>query len=690
MFTLLKDAISDGSILAFPKFDRVFLVTCDASSKAIGGVISQVDDNDDKRPIAFASRALKGAEVNYSVLEKEAVAVQFMLDKHRYFLLGYPIEIKSDHKPLHFIFSKANPKDRHARWIESLMEYTIVGFQYIPGKINYVADALSRGVASLNAVTRAQARQSDLESGPEPEICQTPAPGRLPLSQVCEYDVTPRVALPRSDVTDECVSVSGSVTEADWCVRRLIQDQNADPVWGKVKQYLRRETDEFPIEVRLNRERFYLEDNVLYVSCLKRDRSIAYTVVLPSSFVQMALKFCHSHPSAGHLGVKGTLRRVRENFYWINLVKDVNIFVKSCHLCHCFKSHKHITPPARRWPSVREKWERVHIDLVGPLPTSLEGHKYIFVLVDTLTRYTFVRALMDKTALSVAKALKAFIDRFSCPKEIISDNGTEFINHVFKELTDLLHIKHTPILAYRPNANGLVENRNRELISILRYLVVDNPSEWAAMLDTAEFAVNTAFNRSVGDSPYFLVFQQDPRMPYDVFASSQRLPVYNIDCYRTFVCNLARRTFDITQRFLDKAKDNQQSQYNIKFRTNETRFNVGDRVYVKRLQPAQHKFEGRYVGPFRLLQIHNDQLTLESIATKKVTKTHSSMVKVASEANVEPKANLNVRKAYPFHDINDFVLQDKKIMIGHHCSFFVRFRGVPVCVSVFSHLHSFV
>ena len=264
-------------------------------------------------------------------------------------------------------------------------------------------------------------------------------------------------------------------------------------------------------------------------------------------------------------------------------------------------------------------------------------------------------ALPDKTALSVAKALQGFIDRFSCPKEIVSDNGTEFINCVFKELTDLLAIKHTPILAYRPNANGLVENRNREIISILRYLVVDNPSSWDTMLSTAEFALNTAYNRSIGDSPYFLVFQQDPRLPYEVFCSKQLIPAYNIDCYRTYVCNLAKRTFEITRRFLDNAKDRQEKEYNKRYKTHAREFNIGDRVYLKRLQGSENKFESKFIGPFRIKEVHNDQLLVESIATSKRVKVHSSYVKLAHESDISHEENLNLGKAYPFHDSNEWV-----------------------------------
>ena len=140
---------------------------------------------------------------------------------------------------------------------------------------------------------------------------------------------------------------------------------------------------------------------------------------------------------------------------------------------------------------------------------NLLQRKYIFVLVDALTRFTFVRALEDKSAITVAKAMHSFILEFTSPQEIISDNGSEFINQVFASLASLFEINHAPVLAYRPSANGLVERHNKSIVGILRHLVIDRPTSWPEMLASSAYSLNTAYNSSVGDTPYFLMFQQE-------------------------------------------------------------------------------------------------------------------------------------------------------------------------------------
>ena len=81
-------------------------------------------------------------DTKYQVREKEDLAIQWNLRKNRYYLLGFPIILKSDHMPLKHLFSRSDLKKRQVRWIEDLLEFDIVDFQHIAGKANVVADEL--------------------------------------------------------------------------------------------------------------------------------------------------------------------------------------------------------------------------------------------------------------------------------------------------------------------------------------------------------------------------------------------------------------------------------------------------------------------------------------------------------------------------------------------------------------------
>ena len=137
--------------------------------------------------------------------------------------------------------------------------------------------------------------------------------------------------------------------------------------------------------------------------------------------------------------------------------KDITEYVRKCDLCMRFKTHRHKVPPARQWPVAQEKMFKVHMDLVGPLPQSADGKRYISVITDQLTRYTFTEPLADKSAISVALAFQKFISMFGCPQHLVTDQGTEFLNQVLDEVARFYEITKVHIKAYRPSANGLVE-----------------------------------------------------------------------------------------------------------------------------------------------------------------------------------------------------------------------------------------
>ena len=90
--------------------------------------------------------------------------------------------------------------------------------------------------------------------------------------------------------------------------------------------------------------------------------------MLPKEFVKRALHGVHSSPLAGHLGINRTLKRARDNFFWIGMKKDVKDYVGACHKCMCYKSHRLSEPEARMWPVPPKKFFRVHMDMVGPFP----------------------------------------------------------------------------------------------------------------------------------------------------------------------------------------------------------------------------------------------------------------------------------------------------------------------------------
>ena len=140
-FESLKYALVNPPVLDFPNFsqENVFQLKTDASGISIGAVLS----NSNNKPIAYASRALNKAELNYSTIEKELLAMVWAVKHFNPYLYGRKFHIFTDHKPLIYLFSMTNPSRRLTKFRLTLEEYDFT-VDYIKGKFNVVADALSR------------------------------------------------------------------------------------------------------------------------------------------------------------------------------------------------------------------------------------------------------------------------------------------------------------------------------------------------------------------------------------------------------------------------------------------------------------------------------------------------------------------------------------------------------------------
>lgn len=143
-FYELKEAMIDAPVLKTPDFTKKFLIQCDASDHSIGAVISQKDDDENiDRPIAFVSRKLRGAELNYTTTEKECLAVVFAIEKFNQYIEGVKFDVITDHSALIWLLNQKELKGRLARWVMRIQQYDFE-VKHIKGQNNVVPDAISR------------------------------------------------------------------------------------------------------------------------------------------------------------------------------------------------------------------------------------------------------------------------------------------------------------------------------------------------------------------------------------------------------------------------------------------------------------------------------------------------------------------------------------------------------------------
>ena len=214
--------------------------------------------------------------------------------------------------------------------------------------------------------------------------------------------------------------------------------------------------------------------------------------------------------SVGHGGVERTMEKLKEKRldFGTSTREYVRWFIKNCPCC---QKMSHLKVPIHTRPFTTSRYnvmERVAIDSVGPYPEDEYGNKYIIVMIDSFSRYTVLFTARDTTALSAAKALLQFVGKFGCPAELLSDNGSQYVNNTIKHLAELIGTKHILTMAYSKEENALVERANKEVVRHLRAIIfeINATNDWSDRLPLIERILNTEKHSSTGVSPAKLIF----------------------------------------------------------------------------------------------------------------------------------------------------------------------------------------
>jgi len=182
-------------------------------------------------------------------------------------------------------------------------------------------------------------------------------------------------------------------------------------------------------------------------------------LVPPDSLRQRVLELGHE----GHQGSTRTKQRLRDKFWWPAMDSQVNIFLRDCSVCARHDEHvKPCRPPLMPIPLPEGPWQRVMIDIIGPMPGPVH-ERYGIVLVDLYSRWPEVALCQDVTTAVVIEFLTAVFSRESICEEIISDNGPQFRSAEMRRFLESQGVKQTFSSTYTPTTCGMVERLNRTI-----------------------------------------------------------------------------------------------------------------------------------------------------------------------------------------------------------------------------------
>ncbi|BHF85126.1 hypothetical protein SprV_1002828500 [Sparganum proliferum] len=240
--------------------------------------------------------------------------------------------------------------------------------------------------------------------------------------------------------------------------------------------------------------------------------------VVPSEMRRDVFATLHN---LAHPGIRSTQRLVSERFVWPSMNTDIRQWTRSCLACQKAKVGRHNKVPIGTFLAPDARFAHVHIDLVGPFPTS-RGCNYLLTAIDRFTRWPIATPIPNITADSVAHAfLEHWISHYGIPSTITTDRGQQFESRLFNNLTDLLGCSRIRTTAYHPSSNGLVERFHRQLKASLR--AHDNPSHWSEHLPLVMLGIRTALKPDLECSAAELVYGTTLRIPREFFGTVQQL-----------------------------------------------------------------------------------------------------------------------------------------------------------------------
>ena len=571
-FEELKKALVTAPILRHFYPDLPTVIHCDSSDFGCGGALMQVEGGKE-RVVAYCSRSFSVSEQKLAAIEREFLGLLFCLERFRCYVYLRPFKVVCDSDPLTSLRYATDKNPKLLRWAMRLREFNYEMI-FRPSGANKVADGLSRIVP----------RETEIDKRQEMS---------MPMDMEAE--------LP------SIIAFLG-VSEVDW---ESMQKQ--DEECNKIREEVQR-GKEMPFKV--------VEDLVYHMGQKGRQ------LYVPKAWRRKVLNLHHDHVLAGHMGIKGTMKKIKENMWWPRMKQDVFKYVQSCDACQRAKR------PIRKQPGLLRPivppgspGEYLAWDITGPLPTTSVGNSYIIMSICLLSKFVIARPITDGSAESVVRFfLENIVSTFGSPKYILSDCGASFLSAKTKAVLQSVGCKGLKTSAYAPSTNGIIEKQFFLLKQCLRIYLQDTPqSRWDQYLSYLIFAMNTTEKPSTGFTPYELVFIKKPPRPLipNIFGDAEILaPKHQAQMMRKQAAEAIQRAQAAYKIRADKSREDLQ-------------FNEGDLVLI--FNPStpigmNRKLTVHWKGPWMVVRM--------------VT---ANTVLISSIEQSSPSKIINVRRVKPYY-----------------------------------------
>lgn len=519
-FEQLKRDMCDAPMLALPDFDADFFIQSDASKFGAGAVLYQYDKRTGKKQVvSYASWLFNSAQRKYDTTERELLALVLATRKWKPYLRRCKFVAETDHKPLEGFMSLDDPFGKIARWIAELAQFDFT-VKYIKGVTNIPADTLSRcreetyvGLESMWCVTDSEANRW---AGwrPSKALARSFDEGSVLSACLLEDEVETILA----NILD-----FGLPSDSEW-VEEIRKDSDFGPLYDYIT--LGKLPDPLLVAGSLSDARALEVLRTVHMYAVNPDSKLLYyrskvtqperlVLCVPKPYRRFVLQECHDSIWAGaHMGRDKTLDKVRSKYYFKFLEQYVDLWVKTCNACQACKRKHPSADVALGSIEASRRFEMLSIDLWDAGVISTHGKRYVLTVIDVFSKYAWAIPIRDKRAVTVARKLVKYVFSIFVPMRLHSDQGSEFINSVLDQITELYGVDKSRTTAYHPQGNAVAERIHQFLRNGITAFIRRDQRNWDDVVQILMSAYNSSVHEALdGNSPSQVMFGIDNFLP---------------------------------------------------------------------------------------------------------------------------------------------------------------------------------
>ena len=588
-FNKLKTSLHNVQTLSHPNYSKEFILMTDASGYAIGACLAQYDENNQLKPLGYFSKTLTNTQSRYSTTKREAYGLVSSLKHFQYILLGHETTILTDHRPLISLFTKKLPADSAlARWAIAIQSFQLT-VKYYPGKLNLVADYLSR--------------LEDISNDPQLKNC--------PVIALSDGQDQSQLDDIQSD--DDCITLNTdtltpyipTLEEVSWSTDELKKAQKRDDHIINITEALTNKNADRNCNSIFDLHQYIILDGILYRKRrLDNNKLLILNIVVPSILMEKAIRSVHY---IMHGDYRHTLFKFKLKFYHKYEIRHIKTFVEECEPCQILKGRTPRPITLKTAPIPSRPFETCSMDLLGPLSTTPNGNKYILCLIDMFSRFCILKPIENKNTITIIDCLREVFSYYGHPHTLLSDNALEFTSSALNQFCRIHTIDKKEILPYMPASNGMVERKNRQIVQLLKlYVNASHPGEWDRYLDIVSNEINNNLNETLGETPSFAFLNYDT----SPFIARQTLEaIYNYDTAENLITLREQRSIQIRNIIKANIQSSRLKQHSWSNKKKKDRkIEINNRVLFKN----QHrtKLDLNYLGPAIVTNIKGPNLTL--------------------------------------------------------------------------------